>query len=210
MRSKIQVISFDVDGTLVDQKFNDLIWEQEIPTLVAQKKSWSLDKAREFCLSEYQKVGEKDLRWYDIEYWLRRFAIKKPAIEILKKWEKSILVYPDVLPVLEKLKGKSLRTIIITCMPRIFLREKIHKFDSYFEKVFSTISDFQQVKSPEVYSNVLEIIHCEPSSILHVGDHPLLDYEFSRQAGYESLLIERGKRTRKGAVQGLEEILEFI
>jgi len=210
MHSKIQVISFDVDGTLVDQKFNDLIWEQEIPASVAQKKGWSLEKARDFCLSEYQKVGEKDLRWYDIEYWLRRFAIEKPAIEILKKWEKSILVYPDVLPTLERLKRENFKTIIVTCMPRIFLKEKIQKIDSYFARVFSTISDFQKVKSPEIYLHISIIIHCQPSSILHIGDHPLLDYEFPSQAGWQNLLIERKEKTKEYSIQKLEEIFQFI
>lgn len=210
MKKEIQVVSFDVDGTLVDQEFNDLIWKHEIPASVCQHRGWTLDKAKEFCISEYQKVGEHDLRWYDIEYWLERFKIKTPALDILRKWEESIVVYPDVLPTLDKLRGEGIKTIIITCMPRIFLREKIRTFDTYFEEIFSTISDFQKVKSPAIYMSISEKIHCEPSAILHVGDHPLLDYQFSSEAGCQSLLIEREGTTIKHSIQQLEEIFKII
>ncbi|NOZ64774.1 MAG: HAD family hydrolase [Caldiserica bacterium] len=207
---EINVISFDIDGTLVEQKFNDIIWEYEIPMQVAESKGWALEEAKNYCKDEYRKLGDKDLRWYDIEYWLKRFGIKTPAIDILRKWEKSIKVYPDVFPTLKRLAEDGLRLIVITCMPRIFLKEKIYKFDSFFERVFSTISDFKKVKAPEVYRHIAQEILAEPASILHVGDHPVLDYEFSRQAGYKSLLIERNGKTRPESIQNLEEIFPCL
>ncbi len=210
MSKKIRVISFDVDGTLVDQRFNEIIWENDIPALVAERKGWNFTKAKDFCFSEYEKLGDKDMRWYDIEYWLERFNISTSAIDIFKKREESIIVYPDVFPVLEELKRKGLRIIIITCMPRIFLKEKIRKFDSHFEKVFSTISDFNKVKSPEIYLHVSEIIETSPSTILHIGDHHTLDYEFSIEAGYHSLLIEREKKTKEFSISNLKEIFDSL
>jgi putative hydrolase of the HAD superfamily len=210
MSKEIRVISFDVDGTLVDQRFNEIIWENDIPALVAERKGWNFTKAKDFCFSEYEKLGDKDMRWYDIEYWLERFNISTPAIDIFKKREESIIVYPDVFPVLEELKRKGLRIIIITCMPRIFLKEKIRKFDSHFEKVFSTISDFNKVKSPEIYLHVSEIIETSPSTILHIGDHHTLDYEFSIEAGYHSLLIEREKKTKEFSISNLKEIFDSL
>lgn len=210
MYKEVGVISFDVDGTLVDQKFNDLIWENDIPALVAEREGWDFEKAKDFCLSEYKKLGDKDLRWYDVEYWLEKFNIPIPAIDILKKREESIVVYPDVFPVLQKLKKQGFKIIVVTCMPRIFLKEKIQKFDSHFDKVFSTISDFKKVKSPQVYLHVSRIIETSPSDILHIGDHQTLDYEFSLSAGYNSLLIEREKKTKEFSISNLEDIFNFL
>ncbi|HIE44124.1 MAG TPA: HAD family hydrolase [Candidatus Omnitrophica bacterium] len=210
MKKKIRVVSFDVDGTLINQEFNDLIWENEIPSLVAKERGWSFNRAKDFCLFEYDKVGEKDTRWYDIEYWLDKFGIKIPAIDIFKKWEKAIIVYPDVISTLKRTAEKGVRPIVITCMPRIFLKEKIHTFEYFFEKVFSTISDFREVKTPEVYLRIAKIIEVEPSSILHIGDHPVLDYEFSRQADYHSLLIERGMKSNEHSIETLTEIFKFL
>ena len=207
---KLKIVSFDVDGTLVDQKFNQIIWEKEIPQLVSRKEKWSFEKAREFCVKEYEKVGDRNLHWYDIKYWLDRFGIKKKAIDILKKWENAIEVYPDVIPVLKELKRRGYKLIIITGMPRIFLGEKTHKFNSYFDRIFSTISDFKRVKSPEIYLLISKKIGEEPSSFLHIGDHPALDFEFSRQAGYRSLLIERDGKNHSNSIESLEEIFNFL
>ena len=210
MDKKIRVISFDVDGTLVDQRFNDLIWENDIPALVAERRKWDFKKAKDFCLSEYKKLGDKDLRWYDVEYWLGKFNVPIPAKDIFKKREESIVVYPDVLPVMEELKRQGFRIIIITCMPRIFLKEKIRKFDFHFEKVFSTISDFKKVKSPGIYMHISHLIETSPSDILHIGDHHTLDYEFSIKAGYKSILIEREKKTKEFSISNLEAIFNFL
>lgn len=210
MTKKTRVISFDVDGTLVDQKFNELIWENDIPALVAEKRKWDFTKAKDFCLLEYGKLGDKDLRWYELEYWLEKFNIAIPAKDIFKKREQSVVVYRDVLPVLEKLKKRGFKIIVITCMPRIFLKEKIQKFDSHFDEVFSTISDFKKVKSPEIYLHVASLIQTSPSDILHIGDHHTLDYEFSRKAGYRSILIERENKTKEFSISNLEEIFSFL
>lgn len=210
MNKNPRIISFDVDGTLVDQRFNDLIWENDIPALFAQEKNWDVEKAKDFCFSQYKAVGDEDLRWYDIEFWLKRFNISKPAKDILRDREDDIIVYPDVLPVLQELREKDFRIIVITCMPRIFLKEKIHTFDSHFEKVFSTISDFKKVKSPPIYYRISQLIKASPSDILHIGDHHQLDYQFSLQAGYKSLLIERGGKSKDFSISGLEEIFNFL
>ncbi|MDD5454866.1 MAG: HAD family hydrolase [Candidatus Ratteibacteria bacterium] len=210
MNKKVRVVSFDVDGTLIDQRFNDLIWENDIPALVAHKRGCSFLEAKKFCLCEYRKLGDKDLRWYDVQHWLKKFGISTSAKDIFKRREQLIIVYPDVLPVLRKLKEEGFRVIVITCMPRIFLKEKIKKFDRHFDKVFSTISDFKRVKSPELYRHISKVIKTSPSCILHIGDHHILDYEFSLEAGYKSILIEREKKTKDFSISRLEEIFYFL
>jgi FMN phosphatase YigB (HAD superfamily) len=37
LENTLKIISFDVDGTLVDLEYNNLVWFKEIPQLVAQK-----------------------------------------------------------------------------------------------------------------------------------------------------------------------------
>jgi len=207
---KIRVVSFDVDGTLIDQRFNELISENDIPALVAEKRGCNFLEAKEFCIAEYDKLGDKDLRWYEIEYWLEKFDIPIPAKDIFKKREDLIVVYPDVVPVLQKLKKHGFKIIVVTCMPRIFLKEKIRTFDLHFDAVFSTITDFKKVKSPEIYIHISKLLQTSPSDILHIGDHHTLDYEFSLQAGCNSILIERAKKTKDFSISHLEEIFKFL
>ncbi|MHC1599567.1 MAG: hypothetical protein ACXQS5_01925, partial [Candidatus Methanospirareceae archaeon] len=65
-REDIKVVSFDVDGTLVSQGFADCVWLQGIPQAYAEKEGLSFEQAFEFVKSEYDKIGDNRIEWYNI------------------------------------------------------------------------------------------------------------------------------------------------
>ncbi len=207
---KTKVVSFDVDGTLVDAEFNDLIWLEEIPRLHAEKEGISFEEAHRFVLGEYEKVGEKDLRWYDMNYWLRTFGLRKSYGEILQKYEEKIRLYPDARAILEALKG-SFPMIVITLMPREFLEVKLKKLDGYFHTTFSTISDFRGLKTSRVYREVCLRLNIEIDELLHVGDSWEMDYLEPRRAGVKAFYIDRaGGKEGDSVIGSLEELIPLL
>ena len=74
MKEQIEVVSFDVDGTLVPMEFNNLIWLEELPCLIAKKKGMNFEDAKAYTISEYEKVGEGDLRWYEMNHWIEQIG----------------------------------------------------------------------------------------------------------------------------------------
>ena len=54
-KNKLKVISFDVDGTLVDLEYNDLVWFKEIPQLIAHKKKIGFEESLKLVQGEYNK-----------------------------------------------------------------------------------------------------------------------------------------------------------
>ena len=205
-----KVISFDVDGTLIDLAFNDLIWLEEIPRLYAEKKGMDFEDARRFVIGEYEKVGEKDLRWYDMDYWLRVFKLGKGAGEILEANEENIRVYSDARKVLEALKEK-FSMIVITLMPRKFLDIKLKKLDGYFSAAFSTVSDFGSLKTSSVYEMICDKLGIGREELLHVGDSWEMDYIEPRKAGINAFYIDRdGEKGGEGVIKSLEELLPVI
>ena len=48
LKNTLKIISFDVDGTLVNLEYNDLIWFKEIPELVAKKKKINFEKSLKY------------------------------------------------------------------------------------------------------------------------------------------------------------------
>jgi len=209
-RNKLKVISFDVDGTLVDLKYNDLVWFKEIPELVAQRKKISFEESLKLVKEEYSKLGEHNLKWYDIKYWISYFDLKVSHLKILKKYESQIKIFPDVIPVLEELK-KDFMLIVITAMPREFLTPKMKKFKKYFKFTFSALSDFKELKNSEIYSKICQILKVNPAQVLHIGDHWEFDYLAARKASLKALFLDRANgKKEEFVINSLKEIKHIM
>jgi len=208
VEEKIEVVSFDVDGTLVSMEFNNFIWLEELPSLIGKKKGMSFEDAKEYTISEYEKVDEEDVRWYEMSHWIDHFNLDASFEEILSKYESKIEIFPDVVPALEKLKDR-FTLILTTAMPREFLDVKIRTIKQFFKFDFSVISDFKQLKTPDSYLTICEILDVSPSEFLHIGDHWEFDYVAPKEAGANAFFLDRTKeRTGDFIIHDLEE-LEF-
>ncbi len=73
--SRIRVISFDAEGTLVEPGFSTLIWEYEIPRLYAERQGLSFGEAKRLVLEEYSRIGEDRIEWYDVGYWFKTLGL---------------------------------------------------------------------------------------------------------------------------------------
>ena len=52
-----KVISFDLDGTLVDLDFDLHLWFEELPRLYSEQNGVMLSQAKELMRLEYNRVG---------------------------------------------------------------------------------------------------------------------------------------------------------
>ncbi len=209
-KNTLKIISFDVDGTLVDLEYNDLIWFKEIPELVAKKKKISFEKSLKFVHEEYTKLGEHNLNWYDINYWISYFGLEISPNKIFEKYESQVQIYPEVIPLLEEIR-KNFILIVITAMPSEFLIPKMKKLGKYFKFSFSALSDFKELKNFEIYSKISKALKVHPEQILHIGDHWEFDYLAARKAGMNAIYLNRSN-TKKGnfVVNNLTEIKRVI
>ena len=210
LKKSLKIISFDVDGTLVDLEYNDLIWFKEIPELVAKKKKISFEKSLKFVHEEYAKLGEHNLNWYDINYWISYFGIEISPDKIFEKYEPQVKIYPEVIPLLEELKKKYI-LIVITAMPREFLIPKMKNLEKYFKFSFSALSDFKELKNSEIYSKISKALKVPPKQILHIGDHWEFDYLAARKAGMNAIYLDRSNiKKRKFIINSLGEAKKII
>ena len=100
----LKIISFDMDGTLVDPEFTDWVWGHGIPTLYAEKAGVPFEEAKGFVVREYLKVGEGAIEWYDIKHWFQFFQLGENWKVMMERYTDKIKVYPDVRPLLERLR----------------------------------------------------------------------------------------------------------
>ncbi|MCX8117268.1 MAG: HAD family hydrolase [Desulfobacterota bacterium] len=205
----VRIVSFDMDGTLVDPEFTDWVWLHGIPELYARKHGHSFSEAKALVVEEYRKVGEAAVEWYDIQYWFRRFELEEDWETLMRRYADKIIAYEDSHPTLERLKGRY-SLILSSNAGREFIQieMEVAGLKNYFEHLFSATSDFGVVKkTPQFYLRICEILQVEPNEILHVGDHYEFDYLIPRSVGIQAYFLDRaGKQDGDSVLSDLREL----
>lgn len=205
-----KIISFDLDGTLVDHSFSNAIWHEEVPRLVARKRCISLDEAKEWVFSQYREVGEESLEWYDLGYWFRRFRIGESWRESLRRHRYLIQPFPEVREVLRSL-AERYPIMIISNASRPFIEEELSHRDFHgitFFRIVSATSDWGEVKKTgQFYKKVCEALGVEPSNLVHVGDHLEFDFLAPWKAGIRAYLLDRSGIAKGEYV--VKDLVEF-
>lgn len=207
----IRFISLDMDGTLVNSKFVDLVWMQGVPELYAENHGLDFKEAKEYVVGEYMKIGSDKLEWYNLPYWLEKFGLKIDKWDLLKRYEDEIEFYPEVSEALDRL-SENYELVVTSNAAREFLDIELEGFKDHFRETFSATSDFRDVKkSPYIYGAVCKELGVRPCEVMHIGDHYSYDYESPLQAGLDALFLDRkGTRSGREVVGDLREAVEQI
>jgi 5'-nucleotidase len=208
MGKQVAVISFDLDGTLVSDAFDEAIWYEEIPARYATRHSLSFAEAHERVVAEYRALRGHP-RWTDMGFWFERFDLGDWR-EAAQARRSLIQLYPETLDVLEALAPRY-RLAIITQSEGKFYRLKLEAtgLGRYFERLFATPEHFQKsVKDEQVYREVMAQLGVEPEELLHVGDHRRYDYELPRSLGINALHLDRrGEQQSAEVIHSLRELM---
>lgn len=210
---RIRVLSFDLEGTLVDGDFSRLVWEEGLPALYAEEKGISLHSALKRVMEEYDEIGPERVEWYDLRYWFRRFELRGDWRSLLERFKDSISVYPEVGGVLDRLRREH-EMVIVSNTSRDFLDLMMEGLRPYFKDIFSAPSDFETVKSPSLFAQICSELGAKPQEVVHVGDSRKFDLTVPREVGITSFLLDRsGTESGEHVVRDLEEfelrLLEF-
>jgi len=205
---QIQLVSFDAEGTLVTPDFSEAIWHEAIPGLYAQKKGLDLAQAKKCITDEYNKVGVHRLEWYDIEYWFNCLGLGSSE-PVVRSCLNKIAHYPEVIEVLSSLAGEY-PLIVASGTPLKLLDYLLRDIKPYFVRIFSSISDYRQVKTPDFYHKLCEEMSVEPGQVIHVGDSWQFDFINARQAGMNALYIDRSGANHEDSLGDLTRLKDFV
>jgi HAD superfamily hydrolase (TIGR01493 family) len=195
----VRVVSFDLDGTITDASFADSVWLEGIPRVYALKKCISLDDAKREVRSEYDKVGRGKLEWYSLDYWIKKFGLNISPSEVLNSYKHRIKIFPEVHRVLENLRSKGFRLIVISNAQREFVDLELEEthITHYFDHVFSSTSDFRLIKdAASLYSEVCRICDITPQEMAHVGDDRYFDFEVPKRLGILAFYLDRTRQCK--------------
>lgn len=211
---KKSLISFDLDSTLIDPTYTTFVWEIGVPKLYAKKYGTSLSEATSIVKAEYERVGDASLEWYDIAYWFNYFKLPGRWEDLMEQHRDKIRPFPEVKEVMEDLVQYH-DLIVISNAAREFVEIEVKeaRIGDYFARIFSTTSDFRQVKkTSNIYRQICEIMGTKPPDAIHVGDHYEFDYMVPKRLGIEAYYLDRdGKNPRDSfTVNNLREFANLI
>jgi 2-haloalkanoic acid dehalogenase type II len=212
-KNSIKLISFDLDGTLTTPEFVDAVWRVGVPKQYAAKRGVRLAEARELVANLYDCMGDDELNWYDLPFWVKQLKLDVNAEQLIAEYENLIALFPDVTETLSLLQ-QHYDLIIISNANRMFLDREVAVtgIEKYFKKIFSATSDFGRVKREEdIYRVVCERMNVTPDEIIHVGDHREFDFEAPQRIGIRSYFLDRTKKEAgPQVIHSLEELTKII
>lgn len=205
----IKVISFDLDGCLSDNAFDEIVWRTEIPKIYAKEKNLSFEQAFQEVTAEYKRLWGKVDWWRDVQFWFTHFNLHTSWETVLQDVKKHIKHYGDVIPVLTELQ-KHFLLIIISHADRRFLNLKIeaNNLKKFFSATYSTISDFHEYKKNQIiFQTICKNMNIIPDEMIHIGDSQEYDYKIPTSCGIKSYLIDRASIEKKENVA--RDLYEF-
>lgn len=211
-----KIVSFDLDGTLVDVEFGNKVWHEGIGRKFAETYRVDLDLAEEWVRKAYAAIGDRNLLWYDIDYWLRRFNLPVSPHELLETYAESIRLLPHAREVLEALSGR-FDLVIASNAARLFIEKELDQtgIASYFKKIVSATSDYDMVKKDvSFYQKLCSELGVTANEVVHVGDHPTFDLEVPLKFGIDAYCImwqrEPSDIDGERVIHDLRELLERL
>ncbi len=216
--SPIKVIFFDAVGTLFDVKGSVgevyLTYAKKYGVPDTERTQHALNAAFKqtmkdmplpiFSVERPEKLKQCErLWWFDVVhavfYRVGMFeGFDDFFEEVFEAFGKSIHweLFPESLEILAQLKGQGFELGIISNFDsRFFQVSRGLGLNTFFDSV--TISSLVGAAKPakHIFAHALDEHMVIPQEALHVGDHPIKDFEGARQAGLHAVLIDRSSNS---------------
>jgi len=173
----------------VTPDFSQAVWYEGIPSLYASRSGIAFEQAKAMVEKLYREMGDQRREWYDIQYWFQRFGLGDYR-ELLEEHKHKVSCYADVMEVLPSL-GDDYTLIVVSSSTREFLPYLLAGIEAYFDRVFSSISDYGQLKSPDFYLRVCQQMGILPQEMAHIGDSWQFDFIAAKEAGIRAFHLHR-------------------
>ncbi len=76
----VSYVLLDLDGTLLDKRFDDTFWLEFVPERYASANNMSVEAAKEHLFTTYRS-HEGTLKWTDLDFWSQELRMDIPAMK---------------------------------------------------------------------------------------------------------------------------------
>ena len=133
----IDTVLLDMDGTLLDLRFDNWFWGSLIPGRYAAAHGLSEADAHELLRPKFKNVAHT-LQWYCIEYWTQE--LKLDIARIKRETLERVGFLPGAERFLRKLKARGKRVVLVTnSHPRtLAIKDERVALTRYFDACYSS------------------------------------------------------------------------
>jgi HAD superfamily hydrolase (TIGR01509 family) len=107
----IRTALVDMDGVLLDRRFDDDFWHDRVPARYAELHGVSVAEARRELLARY-RAQEGTLNWTDLGYWSRELGLDLPALKA--EAAGGIAWHPHATCFLDALAASGIHRVLVT------------------------------------------------------------------------------------------------
>jgi 5'-nucleotidase len=133
----VDTVLLDMDGTLLDLRFDNWFWGTLVPSRYAAANGISEARSHELLASKFKNVAHT-LQWYCIEYWSRELKLDIPAMK--RETLPRVGFLPGAELFLRKLRSSGKRAVLVTNSHPVTLAIKNEQvaLTQYFDACYSS------------------------------------------------------------------------
>lgn len=167
--SAIDTVLLDMDGTLLDLRYDNHFWMEYLPEAYARRHGGKVAEAKAYLLAEFEAV-RGTLPWYCLDHWSQRLGMDIPTLKLELKH--MIQARPYTLDFLARLHEGPQRVLLVTNAHRETLRIKMNEVDitDWFDDIVVS-HDFGAPKESQVFwQKFQKQFPFDPSRTLFIDD----------------------------------------
>ncbi len=167
--TRIDTVLLDMDGTLLDLRFDNWFWQELLPERWGAARGLGLADAQRELKPVFERE-EGTLNWYCVDHWSRTLELDVAALK--REHEHKIRVHPYVIDFLDAVRGLGKRVVLVTNAHRHALDIKLGAtgIGGHFDAVHSSHDYGAPKEAAAFWQRLAAREHFEPATTLFVDD----------------------------------------
>ena len=170
-----EIILLDMDGTLLDLRYDDQFWDQFLPNAYAAHHGIDHETARADVAARLT-AARGTLTWYNIDHWSEELGVN--ILQLKREYSGLIRYRPGTLDFLQRARSLAIPTVLATnAHPDLveFKMTALHEQGLPFSSFFDAIVTSHQYQAPkesvDFWSALQNDQSFDPKAALFVDDN---------------------------------------